>query len=123
MLVEIESIAALDAEELAIDSGTVAVVGANDVAIANAERGLAAVRAVRADSAHVLHFPGTCFIAISAAGERANRANVDARAALVALQVIAMVRHDLRGRAAIANTKSADAKPFTANPDATVAEN
>ena len=54
MVREIESVAALDAEKLAVDAGVVAIVAANDLVVAHAQRGLAAVRAVRADGADVL---------------------------------------------------------------------
>src|SRR6266550_867681 len=78
---EIETETALDAQE-------VAVVGTDNFVIANAERGLAAVRTVRANSGHVFHFPGPRFVAIGAASQRADRANVDAHAALFAFEVI-----------------------------------
>src|ERR1039457_3677245 len=55
---EIEGVAALDAEELAVAAGAVAVVAADDFVVANAERRLTAVRAVRADGPNVLHLPG-----------------------------------------------------------------
>src|SRR5437773_4561623 len=99
MMVEIECIAALDAQELAIDTGLIAVIGANDLVVADAERDLAAIRAVRADRARVLHLPGPRLITIRAAGQRADRADVDAHAAFVALEVIFMVGRDLRKRA------------------------
>src|SRR5258708_39728583 len=54
MMREVECVASLDAQELAVDARPVAVVAANDLVITNAQRGLAAVRAGCADSAHVL---------------------------------------------------------------------
>src|SRR5262249_3271350 len=57
MLGEVEPEASLDAKEISVDAAHVAVVGANNFVIANAERGFAAVRTVRADSGDVLHFP------------------------------------------------------------------
>ena len=98
MLGEIERVAALHAEELAVDAAAVAIVAANDLVVANAQRGPAAIGAMRADGADVLHFPGPGLIAIRAAGERAHRADVDAGAAFVAFQMIVMVRNDLGDR-------------------------
>ena len=46
---EIEAEAALDAEKIAVEAGDVAIIGAQNFVVAHAERGLAAVRAVRAD--------------------------------------------------------------------------
>ena len=123
MIVEIESVAALDAEELAVDAGAVAIVAADDLVVAHAERGLAAVRAMRADGADVLHLPGARLIAISAAGERAHGADIDAHAALVALQVIAFVGRDLRNHAAIDHAQRAHAHAFVADAHAAEAEN
>ena len=56
---------------------------------------------MRADGADVLHFPGPRLIAIGAAGQRAHRADVDARAALVAFQVIVTIGNNLGNHAAI----------------------
>src|SRR5581483_4471024 len=98
---EIERVAALDAQELAVDAAVIAVIPADDLVVANPQRGAAAVAAMRADGANMFHLPGARLIAIDAAGERAHRANVDAGAALVAFQVVVMVRHDLRGYTAI----------------------
>ena len=92
---EIERVAALDAQELAVDARAVAIVAADDHVVAHAERRLAAVRAVRADGADVVHLPGPRLVAIDAAGQRAHRADIDARAALVAFEVVAVRRRDL----------------------------
>src|SRR2546430_6632191 len=73
--------------------------------IAHAERSLATVRTVRADGWHVLHLPRTRLIAIRAAGERADGANVDAHTAFFAFQVIAAVRDDHAVRAAHAHAE------------------
>src|SRR6478609_10398927 len=82
----IERVAALDAQKIAVDSALVAVIAANNVHAcirpADAERGLAAIAAMRADGAKVLHLPRARLVAVSAGGERANRADVDAHAAL-----------------------------------------
>ncbi len=123
VIVEIERVAAFDAEELAVDAGAIAVVAANDLFVANAERRLAAVGTVRADGSDVLHFPGTRLVAISAAGERSDRADVDALAAFVALQVIAFVRRDERNGSAVDDAESADPHAFVADANAAEAEN
>ena len=80
-------------------------------------------RAMRADGADVGHLPGPRLIAIDAAGQRADRADVDARAALVAFQVIAHVRSDLGDHAAIDHAQRADAHAFIADAHAAEAEN
>ena len=102
VLHEIETVAALDAQELAVDAAAVAIVAADDLVVADAQRGAAAIGAMRADGADVVHFPGPRLIAVHAAGERAHGADIDARAALVALQMIVMIGNDLGDHAAIA---------------------
>ncbi len=88
---EVEGVTALVAEEVAVDAGLVAVVAADDLAAvggaANAEGGLAAVAAVRADGGDVVHLPGAGLVAVGAGGERAHGAGVDAHAALLAVDV------------------------------------
>src|SRR5208283_936215 len=68
MVREVESVAALDAKEIAVDPTLVAIVAADDlhsgVAAAHAQRGLAPVAAVGADRAHVVHFPRTRLVAV-----------------------------------------------------------
>src|SRR5579859_1717847 len=104
MIGEIKGISALDAEKVAVDTALVAVIATNNlhatVAAANAESSLAAVSAMCADRAHVVHLPRAGLIAICAGGERANRANIDAHAALFAFEVILFVRSDYRTNAA-----------------------
>src|SRR5258708_5745212 len=98
---EIERVAAFDAKEFAVDAGVVAIVPSDDLVVANAQRGLASVRAVCADRADVLHLPGTRLVTICTAGERAHRADIDAHAAFVAIEVIEAVGLDLAVDAAI----------------------
>ena len=99
---EVEAEAALGAEEIAVDAALVAIVGANDfravVGLAHAERDLAAVGAVCADGGDVIHLPGAGFVAIAAAGERAHGANVDAHAALFAVELLPAVVRECWGR-------------------------
>ena len=123
MLDEIESVAALDAQKFAVDAAAVAIVAANDLVVADAQRGAAAVGAMRADGADVLHFPGPRLITINAAGERAHRTDVDAGAALVAFQMIVMVGNDLGDHAAVGHAQRLHAHAFIADPHAAVAQN
>ena len=92
MLGEVEGVASLDAQEIAVDAALVAIVAAHNLhagfGAAYAQRRLAAVAAMRADGADVIHLPGTRLVTIGADGERADRAYVDAHAALFALQMI-----------------------------------
>ena len=98
MVGEVEGVAALDAEEIAIDAAFIAIVAADNlhagIGTAHAQRGFTAIAAMRADRADVLHLPGTGLVAIRARGERADRADVDAHAALFALQMIFVVGRD-----------------------------
>ena len=123
VIVEIEAVAALDAQELAVDAGAVAIVAADDAVVARAERGLAAIRAMRADGADVGHLPGARLVAVGAAGERAHGADVDAGAALVAFQVVAMVGRDFGDHSAVDHAERIHAHAFIADAHAAVAEN
>ena len=91
---EIEAVAAFYAQELAVDAGVVAIVAANDFVVADAQSGAAAVGAMRADGADVVHFPGPRLVSIHPAGERAHGADVDAGSAFVAFQMIVMIGND-----------------------------
>src|ERR1700676_5551352 len=115
MMIEVECVAALDAQEFAIDTGVVAVVAANDLVVAHAQRGLASVRAVGADGTDVLHFPRTRLVSIGAAGERADRADVDAHAALVALEVVLVIGRNLGIDAAVDDSQRADSHALIAD--------
>src|ERR1039458_2240810 len=77
---------------------------------------------MRADGAHVGHLPRTRLVAVGAAGERAHRADIDAGAALVALQVIAMVGGDFADHAAVDHAQCAHAHAFIADAHAAKAE-
>jgi hypothetical protein len=123
MIVEIEPVAPLDAQELAVHAGAVAVGAANDAVVANAQGGGASIRAVRADGSHVGHLPRPRFVPVGSAGERAHRANIDARAALVAFQVVALVGSDLGHHPAVDHPESVDAHPFVADAHAAEAQN
>src|SRR4029077_11647115 len=84
MIREVEPKSSLAAQKLAIDAGMVAIVGAQNFIVAYAQRRLASVRAMRARISHVSHFPRARLIAVSTAGESADRANVNAHAAFFA---------------------------------------
>ncbi len=119
---EIRRVPAFDAQKLAVDARLVAIVAADDFVVANAQRGLAAIGAMRADGADVLHLPGARLIPIRAAGERAHRANVDAHAAFVAFQMIEMVGLDHRHRAAIAHAQRLHAHALVADAHAAITQ-
>src|SRR5262249_53113140 len=90
---EVEGVGSLDAEEVAVDAALIAIVAADDlhavVGAAHAERGLAAIGTVRAGGGDVVHLPRAGLITVGAGGERADRADVDAHAALFAVQMVA----------------------------------
>src|ERR1700692_2535475 len=123
MMIEIECVAAFDAQEFAVDTRMIPVVPANNLVVAHAQRGLTPVRTVSADGADVVHFPRPRLISISAAGERAHRADVDAHAALIALEMIFVIRRNLGIHAAVHATQRADSHALIANSHAAEAEN
>src|SRR5438034_8121697 len=89
---EIECVAALDAKEIAVDTALVAIISAHDlhtgIGTTDAQSSFASITAMGASRANVLHLPGTRFVAIRARGQRAHGADVDAHAALFALEMI-----------------------------------
>src|SRR5207249_8927345 len=97
---EITTEASFDAQKITVDSAQVAVVRAQNLVIAHAQRGFASVRTVRANCRYVLHLPRPRFVAIRPARECAHRADIDTHPALFALEVIAAVRDDYAVRAA-----------------------
>ena len=123
---EVESVAALDAEEIVIDPALVAIVAADDfhagVATAYAQRGLASVPAVRADRAHVVHFPRTRLVAIGAGSKRTDRADVDAHAALFAVEMVFLIGCDDRTYAAVLHAQSPNVHALAADAHAAVAQ-
>src|ERR1043165_1906545 len=90
--------------------------------IANAESDLAAIGAMRAGGGNIFHFPGTGFVTVRATGERADGADVDAHAALFALQMILAVRNDYAVSAAHAYAKRLHVHTFIADAHATEAQ-
>ena len=91
MVVEVKRIPALDTKELAVDARPVAIVAANHLVIANTQSRLAAIGAVRANGAHMFHFPRPRLIPIRTAGQRAYRTDIDALSALIAIQMVAFI--------------------------------
>ena len=122
MLREIKAEAPLHAQEILVDAGKVAIIGAQDFVIAHAQRGFAAIRAMRADRGNILHFPRPRLVTIRAAGQRAHRANINAHAALFAFQVVFAIRNDDRVGAAHADAERLHVHAFIANAHAAIAK-
>jgi len=59
-----------------------------------------------ADGADVLHLPGTSFVTIRAGRECTDGADIDAHAALFALEMIVLIRRDYRADAALLNVQA-----------------
>ena len=83
---------------------------------------------MRADRRHVVHLPGPGLVAIRAAGQSAHRADVDALAALLAVQLAALparpraVGGDRSAHAAILHSQRPHVHALAADADAAVAE-
>src|SRR5438128_468895 len=120
---EVPSKAAFHTQKLTVHAGVVAIVGADDLVIAHGERRLAAVAAVVADSARIGKLPGPRLVAVSAAGKRAHRADVDAHAALFALELVAPVGDDFAVRGARPDAVGVHVHALVADADAAVAKN
>src|SRR4051812_43518855 len=105
MIHEIKGVASFNAQEVAVDSALIPVIATHDLHAclggAYSQSGLTAIAAVGARSGNVLHLPGTGFIAVSAGGQRAHRADIDAHAALFALQMVFAIRSDYRVRTTV----------------------
>src|SRR5579862_2582891 len=127
MVREIECIAALNAEEVSVGAALVPVITPDDlhscVGAADAESRLAAVATVRADGAYVVHLPWAGLVAIGSGGERADRADIDAHAALFALQVIFFIGSDQRADAAVLHAESPDVHTLAADAHAAITKN
>src|SRR5262249_44476806 len=108
MIDEIECIAALHAEKLAVDPAAIAIVATDDLSVADTERGAAAIGTVRADRADVFHLPRASLITINSACQGTHWANIDAGTAFVALEVVVTIGDDLGNHPAIRNTECAN---------------
>src|SRR5579859_587136 len=120
---EVVTKTSLGAQKFVVNSRMVAIIGAKDFVVANRERGLAAIGAMRARRAKVLHFPGARLIAIRAAGERADGADIDTRAAFFAGELAGIVGNDDGQNAARANAEGLHVHAFIAHAHAAEAQN
>src|ERR1019366_8122017 len=118
MFGEIKTEAALHAQEILVEAGEVSIIGAENFIVADTQRGLAAVRTVRAYGGDVRHLPGPRLVAVRAAGERADRADIDAHAAFFAVEVVFAIRDDHRLRATLADAERLDVPAFIADAHA-----
>src|SRR4051794_17485962 len=75
-----------------------------------------------ADGANVVHLPRTRLITIRAGSQRTDRTNVNAHAALFAVEVIALVWRNHRTHAAILNAERPNVHAFSAHAYAAVTE-
>src|SRR5258708_9683888 len=95
---KIEGVTAFDAEKVAVRAALVAIVAANDfhagVGTANAQRGLATIATMSANGSDMRHLPRASLVAIRPGSECADGADVDAHAALFALQVVFFIVSD-----------------------------
>ena len=127
MMREVEGVASLDAQEFAVDTALVAIVAAHDlhagVGPPDAQRDLAAIAAMGADGADVVHLPWPRLVAIGAGGERADRADVNAHAALFALQMVFFIGRDDAAGAAVLDAERPHVHALAADANAAVAEN
>ena len=98
MVREIERIAALDAQEVAVDAAFIAVVSANDfralIGLARTQSRGAAVTTVGAHGSCVVHLPRTRLVAVRAGGQRTDRTGIDAHTALLTLQMVLPIGSD-----------------------------
>src|SRR5271167_1071493 len=122
MLGEIKAETALHAKEFLVDAGEVAIVGAQDLVIAHAERGLATIRAMGADGRDILHLPRPRLVTVRAARERANRANIDTHAAFFAFEMIAGVGNNDGMRPAHAHAEGLHIHAFITYTHAAIAK-
>src|SRR5579883_331383 len=124
---KVKGIAALDAEEVAVDAALVAVVSAHNfhsvIGTAGAQSGLAAVAAMRADGRHVSHFPRAGLVAVGTGSQCADGADVNAHAAFFALEMVLAIGRDYGTDTAILNTERPNVHALAADADAAVAEN
>src|SRR5512140_3100288 len=87
------------------------------------QRRLAFVAAVRADRADVVYLLRPRLVAIGAAGQCADGADVDAHAALFALQVVFFIGCDDAGDATILHPERPHVHALAAHAHAAVAQN
>src|SRR5262249_36619040 len=119
---KVEPEAALGAKKITVESGEIAIVGAQNFVVADAKGGLAAVGAVRANRRDVLHLPWARLVAIGSAGESADGADIDAHPAFFAFKVIVLVGDDDRLCASLAHAQGFDVHAFVTHADTAKAE-
>ena len=125
MIHKIERITALDAEEVPVDPAFVTICPPDDghsaFNRAGTECGCTSVSAMCADRRCMLHLPGACLITIWAGSECADRADINAHPAFLALQMLVPVGHNQLGRVAVGDSQCPDVHSFSAYSDAAVA--
>src|ERR1017187_4515929 len=70
----------------------------------------------------MIHFPRTRLVAVSAGGERSDRAEVDAHPALFAVETVALVGRDDRIDAAVLHAQRPNVHAFAAHAHAAIAQ-
>src|SRR5271165_806902 len=124
---KIESIAPLDAKKIAVDAALVAIVPTHNlhagIGSADTQCRLAAVGAMSARRAHVLHLPWTRLVAIRARSQRPHRAYIDAHAALFALQMVIVIGRNDRADATVLYAQCPNIHALAAHPHTAVAKN
>src|SRR6266853_5376935 len=127
MVREIEGISPLHAKEITVDAALIAIISAYNLrarlAGPHSQSGFTAIAAVSADRAHVIHLPRPGLITISPRGERAHRTDVDAHAALFAVQMIFLIGRNDRTDAAILHAQRPNVHALAADAHAAVAQN
>src|SRR5205814_8045786 len=117
---EIECVSPFDAEKIAIDAAFVAIVATHNlhsgICSTHAQSSLAAISAMCARGALVLHFTGTCLVSVCARGQRTHGADVNAHAAFFAFEMIFFVGSDNRAHAAILHAQRSDIDSLAAHP-------
>ena len=127
MIGEIKRVTSLDAQKIAIDAAFVAIVATHNlhsgICSTHAQSSLAAISAMCARGAHVLHFPGTSLVSVCARGQRTHGADVNAHAAFFAFEMIFSVGSDNRAYAAILHAQRPHIHSLAANSYAAIAKN
>src|SRR5689334_7713263 len=123
MMVEVEPKTALDTEKLVFQARSITIVRADDLVVPHAQGRLAAIRTVPTCRPDMLHLPWTGLIAISVRSQRADRADIDTGAALIAIQLVAKVRRDLTVDTAVHHAERIHPQAFIADAHASIAKN
>src|SRR4051794_3362730 len=124
---KIKCVTSLDAEEIPINAALIAIVAADDVhpvfRTPRPKCRLAAIAAVGASRADMVHLPRTSFVPVRAGSQCADRTDVYAHATLFALQVIPFIGSDDRTYAAILYTQSPHVHCLAADAHTAVTQN